>query len=165
MARTGIGFDAHAFERSPRDGSSRPLVIGGVTIPDHAGLVGHSDADVLSHAIADALLGAAGLGDLGTRFPDDTRWKDASSLAILEETAEQVRDAGYRVQHLDASVVAEAPRLSPHRVAMRKNVATALGIAEADVSIKATTTDGMGFTGRGDGIAALAVATIESADG
>jgi 2-C-methyl-D-erythritol 2,4-cyclodiphosphate synthase len=159
MSRTGIGFDAHAFE----EGGSRPLVIGGVEIPDHAGLAGHSDADVLGHAIADALLGAAGLGDLGDRFPDDERWAGASSLTILAETTDLLRAAGYTIDHVDASVVAETPRLSPHRAGMRANVARALGIPEDAVSIKATTTDGLGFTGRGDGVAALAVATIERA--
>ncbi|HEX2058789.1 MAG TPA: 2-C-methyl-D-erythritol 2,4-cyclodiphosphate synthase [Actinomycetota bacterium] len=158
MTKTGIGFDAHAFGE-PGDG--RALVLGGVTIPEGRGLAGHSDADVLSHAIADALLGAAGLGDLGSRFPADDRWKDASSLDILDETLRLVRAAGYRVVHVDASVVAERPRLAPHRDAMRKSVAVALGLAADDVSIKATTTDGLGFTGRGEGIAALAVATIE----
>lgn len=157
MTRSGIGFDAHAFD----PGGDRPLVIGGVTIPDHPGLEGHSDADVLSHAIADALLGAAALGDLGSLFPSDARWKDASSLAILEETARLVAAAGYRIVHVDASVVAQAPRLTPYRDAMRENVATALAVAVADVSVKATTTDGLGFTGRGEGIAALAVATVE----
>ncbi|HYP22502.1 MAG TPA: 2-C-methyl-D-erythritol 2,4-cyclodiphosphate synthase [Actinomycetota bacterium] len=160
MTRTGIGFDAHAF--APAD-DPRPLVVGGVTIPDHPGLAGHSDADVLSHAVADALLGAAALGDLGSRFPADELWKDASSLAILEETAAQVEDAGYRIVNVDVSVVAEAPRLAPHRDAMRRNVAGALGVEEAAVSVKATTTDGLGFTGRGEGMAAMAVATIERA--
>ncbi len=158
MTRTGIGFDAHAFGESD---DARGLVLGGVTLPDHQGLAGHSDADVLSHAIADALLGAAGLGDLGSRFPADERWRDASSLGILEETVRLVAAAGFRVVHVDASVVAERPRLAPHRDAMRNNVAAALSVDVDDVSIKATTTDGLGFTGRGDGIAALAVATIE----
>ena len=158
MTRSGIGFDAHAFAGY---GSGSALVIGGVTLEGHPGLDGHSDADVLSHAIADALLGAAALGDLGSRFPGDDRWKDASSLEILGETARLVAAAGYRIVHVDASVVAEAPRLAPYRDAMRANVAAALSIPEADVSVKATTTDGLGFTGRGDGIAALAVATIE----
>jgi 2-C-methyl-D-erythritol 2,4-cyclodiphosphate synthase len=162
VARSGIGFDAHAFAGA--GGDARPLVVGGVTIPDHPGLSGHSDADVLSHAIADALLGAASLGDLGERFPGDERWKDASSLRILDATAALVRDAGYRIAHVDASVVAEVPRMAPHRAAMRSNVAAALGVPEDDVSVKATTTDGLGFTGRGDGIAALAVATIERTD-
>lgn len=161
MTRSGIGFDAHAFATD--DGPARPLVIGGVTIAGHRGLAGHSDADVLSHAVADALLGAAGLGDLGERFPADERWRDASSLAILEETAAQVEDAGYRIVHVDVSVVAQTPRLAPHRGAMRSNVARALGLEEAAVSVKATTTDGLGFTGRGEGMAAMAVATIERA--
>lgn len=160
MSRSGIGFDAHAFaEEGPE--AARPLVIGGVSIPGHPGLAGHSDADVLSHAIADALLGAAALGDLGDRFPADDRWAGASSLAILEETRRLVQSAGYRIESVDASVVAQEPRLAPHRAAMRANVAGALGLAEAAVSIKATTTDGLGFAGRGEGVAALAVATIE----
>lgn len=158
MTRSGIGFDAHAFAPA---GSGRPLVVGGVTIAGQEGLAGHSDADVLSHALADALLGAAGLGDLGSRFPADDRWKDASSLDILAETARLVGEAGYRIVHVDASAVAQAPRLAPYRDEMRANVARALGIDAADVSVKATTTDGLGFTGRGEGVAALAVATIE----
>lgn len=160
MSRTGIGFDAHAFAGA---GADRPLVLGGVTIRPAGGLAGHSDADVLSHAIADALLGAAVLGDLGSRFPDEERWKDASSLRILEETARLVAGAGWAIEHVDVSLVAEAPRLAPHRDAMRSNVAAALGIARDGVSIKATTTDGLGFAGRGEGIAAVAVATIERA--
>lgn len=159
MTRSGIGFDAHAFDET--GDATRPLVIGGVTIPDHPGLAGHSDADVLSHAIADALLGAASLGDLGSRFPADDRWKGASSLEILEETRRLVLDAGYGIVNVDASVVAQAPRLAPHRSAMTANVAGALGIGEDAVSVKATTTDGLGFTGRREGIAALAVATVE----
>ena len=157
MTRTGIGFDAHAFTDDP----SRPLVVGGVVIPDHRGLDGHSDADVLSHAVADALLGAAALGDLGTRFPDDETWKGASSLAILSETAAQVQDSGHGIVNVDVSVIAQAPRMSPYRDEMRTNVASALGVARGAVSVKATTTDHLGFTGRGEGIAALAVATIE----
>ena len=156
MVRTGIGFDAHAFD------AGRPLVLGGVTIPGHAGLAGHSDADVLSHAVADALLGAAALGDLGARFPDDDRWRGASSLDILRATAALVGGAGYAIVNVDGSIVAEAPRLAPHAAAMRANVAAALGIAEGAVSVKATTTDRLGFIGRGEGIAALAVATIEA---
>ncbi|MDQ3957758.1 MAG: 2-C-methyl-D-erythritol 2,4-cyclodiphosphate synthase [Actinomycetota bacterium] len=156
MGRSGIGFDAHAFEEG------RPLVLGGVTVPGHDGLAGHSDADVLSHAIADALLGAAALGDLGSRFPDDERWAGASSLEILSETSALVTANGYRIEHVDASVVAQVPRLAPYREEMRSNVAAALGVASEAVSVKATTTDGLGFTGRGEGVAALAVATIES---
>ncbi|MDQ3914682.1 MAG: 2-C-methyl-D-erythritol 2,4-cyclodiphosphate synthase [Actinomycetota bacterium] len=156
MVRTGIGFDAHAFSGD----AGRPLVLGGVDVPGHAGLDGHSDADVLSHAVADALLGAAALGDLGSRFPGDDRWKDASSLAILRETSSLVAGAGYGIVNVDASVIAESPRLSPYRDRMRAQVARALGIDEDAVSVKATTTDHLGFTGRGEGIAALAVATI-----
>ncbi|MFN2588312.1 MAG: 2-C-methyl-D-erythritol 2,4-cyclodiphosphate synthase [Actinomycetota bacterium] len=159
MSRTGVGFDAHAFSGD----AGRPLVIGGVTVPDHAGLAGHSDADVLSHAVADALLGAAALGDLGSRFPDGARWRDASSLAILEETAALLARAGYVVVNVDASVIAQAPRLAPYRDDMRARVAQALGVGDGAVSVKATTTDHLGFTGRGEGIAALAVATIERA--
>lgn len=157
MVRTGTGFDAHAFA------DDRPLVLGGVEIPGHAGLAGHSDADVLSHAVADALLGAAALGDLGSRFPDDDRWRGESSLVILRETAALVQGAGYAVVNVDVSVIAQAPRLAPHRDRMRTNVASALGVPEDAVSVKATTTDHLGFTGRGEGIAALAVATIEGA--
>ena len=158
MIRVGIGFDVHAFS------SDRPLVLGGVTIPDARGLIGHSDADVLSHAIADALLGAAGLGDLGERFPADDRWKDASSVEILQETADAVEEAGWSVGNIDATLIAEAPRLVPFRDEMIANVAKALGVAGDAVSVKATTTDGLGFTGRGEGIAALAVVALHKPD-
>ncbi|HEV2757590.1 MAG TPA: 2-C-methyl-D-erythritol 2,4-cyclodiphosphate synthase [Actinomycetota bacterium] len=160
MVRTGIGFDAHAFSGDP----ARPLVLGGVSIPGQAGLAGHSDADVLSHAVADALLGAAGLGDLGSRFPGDARWKDALSLDILRETSSLVAGAGYGIVNVDVSVVAETPRLAPYRDRMRAGVAGALGVTEDAVSVKATTTDHLGFTGRGEGMAALAVATIRAVD-
>ena len=155
MIRAGLGFDAHSFTKD------RPLVIGGVTIPDAPGLSGHSDADVLCHAVADALLGAAGLGDLGERFPADERWRDASSLEILLSTAEQVGAEGWTIRGVDATVIGERPRLSPHRAEMERNIAEALGLTGADVSVKATTTDGMGFTGRGEGVAALAVVLLE----
>jgi 2-C-methyl-D-erythritol 2,4-cyclodiphosphate synthase len=154
----GLGVDAHAFD------ASRRLVLGGVTIPDSPGLAGHSDADVLSHSIADALLGAAGLGDLGSNFPDDDEWRDASSLRILEETATKLTAAGWSVVNIDATVVAEVPRLGPYRDQMSGAVAGALGVAPGVVSIKATTTDRMGFTGRGEGIAAMAVISIERSD-
>lgn len=154
--RIGQGFDAHRFE----DG--RPLVIGGVLIPDHAGLAGHSDADVLSHAIADALLGAAGLGDIGTHFPNDPTWKDASSLTILTETAALLAGKGLRVVNVDATILAERPELAPFREAMIGKVAAALGVEDDIVSVKATSTDGLGFTGRGEGIAATAVALVTS---
>ena len=154
MTRVGIGFDAHAFD------SGRPLVLGGVSIPDHAGLSGHSDADVLSHAIADALLGAAAFGDLGGHFPDDDRWKDASSLEILEETVRKLSVAGWMPLNVDATVVAETPRLAPWHDEMVSNVARALSVERSQVSVKASTTDRLGFVGRGDGMAALAIALI-----
>lgn len=152
--RIGQGFDVHAFE----DG--RPLILGGVSIPDHPGLIGHSDADVLSHAVADALLGAARLGDLGSVFPATDRWRDASSLEILRRVAEKLHEAGYGIENIDVTVVAESPRLSPYKEEMSKNVAEALGVGHGVVSVKATTTDGLGFTGRGEGMAAHAVALI-----
>lgn len=152
--RVGYGFDVHAFDET------RPLVLGGVTIPGAPGLAGHSDADVLSHAIADALLGAAGLGDLGSRFPGNDRWRDASSLDILRATAELLATAGVHIVNIDATVIAERPRLAPHRDAMAAGVAGALRVDAAAVSVKATTTDGLGFTGRGEGIAAAAVALV-----
>jgi 2-C-methyl-D-erythritol 2,4-cyclodiphosphate synthase len=152
--RVGFGFDAH------RKDARRPLVIGGVTIPEGPGLAGHSDADVLSHAVADALLGAARLGDLGERFPGDDRWRDASSLEILSITGGLLRAEGWRIENIDSTVVAAAPRLSPYRDQMTTRVAAALDIQPAAVSVKATTTDGLGFTGRGEGIAAYAVALI-----
>lgn len=156
--RVGLGYDVHGFD------ASRPLVLGGVTIPDGPGLAGHSDADVVSHAIADALLGAARLGDLGTLFPNDERWRDASSLEILNHTAEALSDARWSIVNVDATVAAETPRLAPHRDNMIELVATSLGLATSAVWIKATTTDGLGFTGRGEGISAMAVVLIERAD-
>ena len=160
MSRVGLGFDAHTFD------ASRRLVLGGVSIPDSPGLAGHSDADVLSHAIADALLGAAGLGDLGSNFPGDDRWRDASSLLILEETAVRLSNEGWTIVNIDATVVAEVPRLGPYRDQMSGAIAGALGVVPGIVSVKATTTDRMGFTGRAEGIAAMAVASIErSAEG
>lgn len=155
MSRVGLGFDAHSFD------AGRPLILGGVTIPDAPGLAGHSDADVVSHAIADALLGSTGLGDLGELFPNDERWKDASSVEILRQTAQAVTRAGWTIVNVDVTVVAQRPRIASHRSAMAERVGDALGMAHADVSIKATTTDGMGFIGRAEGIAALAVALVE----
>jgi 2-C-methyl-D-erythritol 2,4-cyclodiphosphate synthase len=153
--RVGCGFDAHPFDER------RPLFLGGVEITGSPGLAGHSDADVLSHAIADALLGAAGLGDLGSRFPAEERWKDASSLEILSEVSALLRDRGSAVVNVDATVIAEQPRLGPHREQMVERIAHALGIERGLVSVKATTTDEMGFTGRREGIAAFAVALVE----
>ena len=156
MIRTGLGFDVHAFD------AGRSLVLGGVVIPDTPGLAGHSDADALSHAIADALLGAAGLGDLGERFPASAEWKDASSLDILRECASVTRGAGWNITNVDATIIAERPRLAPYRDDMIESLAAALDVAPDRVSVKATTTDGMGFTGRGEGIGALAVVTISA---
>jgi 2-C-methyl-D-erythritol 2,4-cyclodiphosphate synthase len=153
--RIGFGFDAHPFD------AHRPLLLGGVEIPGSPGLAGHSDADVLSHAIADALLGAAGLGDLGSRFPAEEQWKDASSLLILSETVALLRDQGAAVVNVDATVIAEEPKLGPHSEEMAERVAHALGIERGLVSVKATTTDRMGFTGRREGIAAFAVVLVE----
>lgn len=150
-----MGFDAHAFE------DARTLVLGGVTIPEASGLAGHSDADVVSHALADALLGAAGLGDLGDHFPATPEWKDGSSIDIVRQCVEQLKSSGWAVVNVDVTVVAERPRLASVVPEMVKNLAEAMGVTADAVSVKATTTDGMGFTGRGEGIAALAVALIE----
>jgi 2-C-methyl-D-erythritol 2,4-cyclodiphosphate synthase len=156
-ARSGIGYDSHRLEEGRR------LVLGGVEIEGaERGLAGHSDADVLAHALIDALLGAAGLGDVGQHFPDDDpRWKDADSMALLREVCEFLSEHGWGVQHLDATVVCEAPKLGPHRDAMRERLAEAAGLPPLDVNVKFTTNEGMGFVGRGEGIAALAVATVE----
>lgn len=156
MNRVGLGFDAHAFD------PSRPLVLGGLELPG-PGLAGHSDADVLAHAVTDALLGAARLGDLGDLYPPDDTWRDASSLDILADATRRARAAGWRVTYVDATVVAERPRLSPLRGEMAARLARALGIDPGAVSVKATTTDGLGFCGRGEGIAALAVVLVEPA--
>jgi 2-C-methyl-D-erythritol 2,4-cyclodiphosphate synthase len=159
VIRFGVGVDAHAFT------TNRPLVLGGVHIPGSPGLAGHSDADVVSHAIADALLGAARLGDLGSRFPEDDRWRDASSLDILEHTARSLETAGWAIVNVDVAVVTEEPSLAPHRDAMIDKVAAALGVPNDRVWIKATTLDGLGFPGRREGIAAFAGALIESSSG
>lgn len=156
--RVGIGYDVHGFA-SPDAG--RPLIIGGVTIPSDRGLAGHSDADVLIHAVVDALLGAAGLGDIGMHFPSsDPRWKDAPSAAFLTYALELVRAQGWEVGNVDATVVAERPRLSPHVPAIRAHVAGVMGVPAECVSVKSKTTDGLGFTGRSEGIACHAVALL-----
>ncbi len=155
MIRTGIGYDAHRFVEGRR------LVLGGVEIPHLFGLLGHSDADVVLHAIADAILGAAALGDIGQHFPPtDPAFCDADSLGLLEEVVRMVRTAGFRIANVDATVIAEAPRIMPFANAMRSRIAAALAIDHNDVSIKATTNEGMGFIGRSEGIAALAIATL-----
>jgi 2-C-methyl-D-erythritol 2,4-cyclodiphosphate synthase len=155
--RIGQGFDVHALV------AGRRLVLGGVTIPYPRGLEGHSDADVLLHAVADALLGALALGDLGRHFPDtDARWRDADSRALLRAVMDQVRAAGYAIGNVDATVIAQAPRIAPYVAAMRANVADDLACDVARVSVKATTTEQLGFAGRGEGIAAMAVVLLET---
>ena len=160
--RVGQGFDAHAFR------AGRALIIGGVTIPHAKGLDGHSDADVLLHAICDALLGAAALGDIGKHFPDsDPKYTGIDSRKLLRETAALLAKNGWGVVNLDATIIAQEPRMAPHIAAMIVNIAADLGVAKRDVSVKAKTTDKLGFTGRGEGIAAEAIALIArmSADG
>lgn len=156
MIHVGIGYDVHSLV------AGRPLVLGGQTIPHDRGLAGHSDADVLMHAVCDAVLGALGAGDIGHFFPNtDPRWRNAPSRIFLEEAARQTRRQRGRIVNVDATVIAEQPRLAPHVPAMRANVAAALGIAPAQVGIKATTNERLGFVGRGEGIAALAVAAVD----
>jgi len=155
VSRTGMGFDVHAF------GGGGPLMLGGVAIPHDRGLAGHSDADVLLHAITDALLGAAGAGDIGDHFPpSDRRWKDADSAQFAAHAAAIVRESGGTIDFIDCTLICEAPRIGPYRVAMRSRVADILGMSERCISIKATTTERLGFTGRGEGIAAQAVASV-----
>lgn len=156
MTRVGIGYDVHPFEEG------RPLVLGGVTIPHSKGLKGHSDADVLCHAIADAVLGALGEPDIGHYFPPgDPKIKGISSLKILEKCAAIATEKNARIGNIDASLVAEAPKVLPHAAAMKVHISTALGITPGQVGIKATTNEKLGFIGRGEGIAAMAVACIE----
>jgi len=156
--RVGIGWDSHRLV------AGRPLIIGGVTIESEAGLDGHSDADVLTHAIIDALLGAAGLGDIGTHFPDsDERWRGADSIALLRQVVALVRDAGHEIVNVDATLLLERPKIGPHRAAICERLAAALAIGPGDVNVKATTGEGIGFVGRGEGAAAQAVAMLEHA--
>lgn len=153
--RTGIGYDCHRFSERRR------LVLGGIELDHPRGLEGHSDADVLTHAIIDALLGAAALEDIGHHFPDtDERYKDADSIVLLRETAAMLDQRGLKVDHIDATIVLERPAISPVRAAMRRRLGDALGLPVAQVNVKATRGEGMGFVGREEGIAALAVATI-----
>lgn len=155
VMRVGTGYDVHAFA----DG--RALVLGGVTIDHERGLAGHSDADVLFHAISDALLGAAALGDIGLHFPDtDPAWAGADSGRLAEQVVDLLAESGWRPVNVDATIVCEAPRLAPHIAAMRENIGRALALPVGDVSVKATTTEGLGFTGRGEGIAAQATVLI-----
>ena len=154
--RIGQGFDVHALV------AGRKLIIGGVAIPYHLGLAGHSDADVLLHAICDALLGAAGLGDIGQHFPDtDARYQGIDSRALLREVSRLVRGQGYDVSNLDATIIAQAPKMAPHIAQMVAHIAADLGIKVDDINIKATTTEHLGFAGRGEGIAAQAICLIE----
>ena len=157
-ARFGIGYDSHRLE------AGRRLVLGGVEVPGaDRGLAGHSDADALTHAVIDALLGAAGLGDIGQHYPDsDERWRDADSVSLLEEVSGFLEQHGWGVCHVDATVICEAPKLGQHRDAMRARLAEAVGLPPLEVNVKFTTNEGMGAIGRGEGIAAMAVATLES---
>jgi 2-C-methyl-D-erythritol 2,4-cyclodiphosphate synthase len=156
MNRTGFGFDLHPLV------AGRPLVLGGVTVPSEVGLDGHSDADVLSHAVAEALLGALALGDLGRHFPDtDPRWRGASSLVLLAGVVELVRGRGAVVVNVDATVLAQAPRLAPHLPEMAKRLSDTLGIPVDRVSVKAKSPEGLGLVGRKEGIAAMAVVSVE----
>ncbi len=156
MTTTGLGYDIHRFAQG------RALVLGGVEIPHDRGLEGHSDADVLSHAIADAVLGAIGEQDIGHHFPNtDPSIRGISSLEILEKAAGLVRSRGARINSIDATVIAEAPKIAPHVFTMRERLANALGLPAARVAVKATTNEGLGAIGRGEGIAAMAVASVE----
>ena len=155
--RVGQGFDVHAFSEAP----DRVLGLGGVVFDGEPGLVGHSDADVVAHACADALLGAAGLGDIGQHFPDtDERWRDADSIELLRAVRDKLRAAGYTPGNIDATVACETPKLSPFRDEMRTRLADAAELPPDSVNVKFTTGERMGFVGRGEGIAALAIATV-----
>lgn len=155
--RSGIGFDVHKLV----DG--RKCIIGGVDIPYEKGLLGHSDADVLLHAISDALLGAAGLGDIGTYFPDtDPAFKGADSLVLLRQVGEEVKKAGYEIVNIDSVVICERPKINPHREEMKANIARVLGIDVKQVGVKASTTEKLGYNGRGEGITSHAVAMVRS---
>jgi 2-C-methyl-D-erythritol 2,4-cyclodiphosphate synthase len=157
MIRVGIGYDSHRFEEG------RPLVLGGIRIPHPRGLAGHSDADVVAHALIDAILGAAAAGDIGQHFPDtDPKWKGADSMALLRSAHQLVRERGYALAQADLTIITEQPQLSPHLAAMAAKLAERLGAPPGSVSIKAKTNEGMGFIGRGEGIAVIAVATLEA---
>ncbi len=154
--RIGTGYDVHRLVEG------RKLIIGGVDIPHEKGLLGHSDADVLLHALCDALLGAAGLGDIGKRFPaSDRRFKGISSLALLADVSSLLKERGFKVNNIDATIVAERPKMAPHIPKMISHIASVVRVAESAVNVKATTTEGLGFTGTGEGIAAYAVCTIK----
>ena len=155
--RIGMGYDVHRFAKD------RELIIGGVNIPYEMGLLGHSDADVLLHAISDALLGAAALGDIGKHFPDtDPAYKGISSLYLLEKVGEKIMEEGFYVENIDATIIAQAPKMRPHIDAMRENIANALGLDICQVNVKATTEEGLGFTGAMEGISAQAICMLTS---
>jgi 2-C-methyl-D-erythritol 2,4-cyclodiphosphate synthase len=157
---TGIGWDSHRFA------AGRRLLLGGVELPHDRGLAGHSDADVLTHAVIDALLGAAGLGDIGLHFPDtDEQWRDADSIELLRAVIGVIAGRGMRIVHVDTTVVMERPKLAPHRDEIRATLAVALQVDPRHVNVKASTGEGMGFVGRGEGVAALAVATLDDGPG
>jgi 2-C-methyl-D-erythritol 2,4-cyclodiphosphate synthase len=159
-ALVGIGYDSH------RLAAGRRLVIGGVEIPNDRGLHGHSDADVLAHSVIDALLGAAGLGDIGEHFPDtDERWRDADSMALLAQVVATIADAGMAIVNVDCTLVMEAPKLGSHRAAIRESLATVLQCEPRRVNVKASTGEGIGFVGRGEGVAALAIASLQASAG
>ncbi len=156
MIRVGIGYDSHRFV------AGRPLILAGQTIPHTHGLAGHSDADAVAHAVTDAILGASAAGDIGTLFPDtDEAWRNADSMRLLARATEAVAARGCRVRQVDITIIIERPKIGPHRAAMAAALATVLGIGSGDVGIKAKTNEGMGFIGRGEGIAVMAVATVE----
>lgn len=158
-ARGGIGYDVHRFEEGRR------LVLGGVEIDHERGLAGHSDADVVVHAVMDALLGAAGLGDIGQHFPDDDEtYRDADSIVLLGQVCAFLSEHGWEIRHIDATVLCEEPRLAPHRDDMRRSLAAAIGLRPLEVNVKFGTNETMGFVGRGEGIAALAIATVDRSD-
>jgi len=157
VIRVGIGYDSHRFV------AGRALVLGGITIPHSHGLAGHSDADAVAHALTDAILGAAAAGNIGRLFPDtDPRWKNADSMELLRSAHELVRARGLGLQQADLTIIAEQPKLDAHLDAMAAALAGRLGVTPADVSVKAKTNDGMGFVGRGEGVAVIAVATLEA---
>jgi 2-C-methyl-D-erythritol 2,4-cyclodiphosphate synthase len=154
--RIGLGYDSHRFA------PGRPLILGGITIPHAEGLAGHSDADAVAHALTDAILGAAGLGDIGAHFPPtDPAWKDADSIRLLEFAHERVRGSGWRLLQADITVVAESPRVGPHARDMAARLAAATGVPATAISVKGKTNEGMGWIGRGEGVAVIALASLE----
>ncbi len=157
MSLTGIGYDSHRLVEG------RPMIIGGVHIEHHCGPQGHSDGDVLAHAVIDALLGAAGLGDIGEHFPDsDERWRGADSMQLLDAVVALVADAGLQIVNVDTTVILQEPKLAPHRATIRSRLAATLGVAGERVNVKASTGEQIGFVGRGEGVAALAVASLDA---